>query len=541
MSYKSQSLQSLWRQFTLSATFPYISLLIWTVPLLLFTSGQNSLIAHDEGLYAWRARLIIDTGDWIAGWGTNHHKTPGPYWLIASFYQMFGVNEFSVRFPSLIFGILCLLLVYEIGKVILNKNLAWLATAILSVEFLWLQYCRIGNPDIAMIFLVLLAIYSLIKSELNPKFRYLFGFIAGLTLGLGFLMRSFVIVLPTIALLPYLILENRRHRHLTNPWLYIGIIIGFLPTLVWSWLNWQFDQNNSFTPLVAFVLQSGSEERDGNGVIFYFWNIALKAFPWSFFGLLGLFLVYRRPLPRYNLILVGFPLILFTELTIFSTRLSHYALCLYPFIALLAAVGLDWLGKVFEQGYTKSKSLWKQSNIPLILSCVSGLLGILFLLAAIVAFIWGGVYRNYAVIGLVVGLSWFIVPTVWISRHRFGLKSITSDYWIAGWLIPCWLALALVGSFGLLSDYNPAYRTFVQKPAIASILKNNPVHFVKVQDKKSVLIFFYTPINGQEVDTIAQLPPSSYAWVNKNIVPEISKPHRVIGELQHYQLVQLLQ
>jgi 4-amino-4-deoxy-L-arabinose transferase-like glycosyltransferase len=79
MSYKSQSLQSLWQQFTLSAAFPYISLLIWTVPLLLFTSGQNSLIAHDEGLYARRARLIIDTGDWIAGWGTNHHKTPGPY------------------------------------------------------------------------------------------------------------------------------------------------------------------------------------------------------------------------------------------------------------------------------------------------------------------------------------------------------------------------------------------------------------------------------------------------------------------------------
>jgi 4-amino-4-deoxy-L-arabinose transferase-like glycosyltransferase len=540
MLYKLQSFQSLWRKISLSAAFPYISLLIWTFPLLLFTSGQNSLIAHDEALYARRARLIVDTGDWIAGWGTNHHKTPGPYWLIASFYQLFGINEFSVRLPSLIFGIFCLFLVYEIGKIILNKNLAWLGAAILSVEFLWLQYCRIGNPDIPMVFLVLLAIYSLIKAELKPKYNYIYGFIAGLTLGLGFLMRSFVIALPTIALLPYLIVGNRRHRHLFNPWLYAGIIIGFIPTLAWSWLSWQLDSNNTLTPLVGFVLQSSAEERDGNGILFYFWNIALKAFPWTLFGLLGLFLLCRNPLPRYNLILLGFPLILFTELTIFSTRLSHYALCLYPFIALLAAVGLDWLGKIFEQGYTKSKSLWKKSNVLLILSYGCGGLGILFLIAAIVAFIWGGSYRNYAIIGLVVGLSWFIVPIVWMSRHRFGLKSFTSNYWIAGWLIPCWLAFALAGSFGLLSDYNPAYRIFLQKPAIASILKNHPIHFVKLEGKKSVLILFYTPIHGKEVEKIAQLPPSSYAWIDKNSTPEIPQPHRLIGEVQNYQLVQLL-
>lgn len=540
MSYKSQSLQSIWQQISLSAAFPYISLLIWAVPLLLFTSGQNSLMAHDEGLYARRARDIFDSGDWIAGWGTHHHKTPGPYWLIASFYQLLGVNEFSVRLPSLIFGIFCLLLVYEIGKIILDKNLAWLATAILSVEFLWLQYCRIGNPDVPMVFLVLLAIYSLIQAESNPKYRYICGFIAGLSLGLGFLIRSFVIVLPTIALLPYLIVEHRRHRHLSNPWLYVGIIIGFMPTLAWSWLNWQLDSNNTFTSLVGFVLQSGSEERDGNGILFYFWNVALKAFPWSFFGLLGLFLLCRRPLPRYHLILVVFPLIYFTEITIFSTRLSHYALCLYPFIALLAAVGLDWLGKIFERGYTKSKSFWRKGNIPPILSYGSGVLGILFLLAAIVALIWGGVYRNYAIIGLVVGLSWFIVPIVWISRHRLGLKSFTANYWIAGWLIPCWLALAFVGNFGLLSDYNPAFRTFLQQPAIASILKNHRINFVKVQDKNSVLIIFYTPIHGQQVDTITQLPPSSYAWVDKNSIPEIPQPHRLIGEVKNYQLIQLL-
>ena len=36
----------------LIATFPYLSLLVWLIPLLVFNSQQQNLIAHDEGIYA---------------------------------------------------------------------------------------------------------------------------------------------------------------------------------------------------------------------------------------------------------------------------------------------------------------------------------------------------------------------------------------------------------------------------------------------------------------------------------------------------------
>jgi len=183
--------------------------------------------------------------------------------------------------------------------------------------------------------------------------------------------------------------------------------------------------------------------------------------------------------------------------------------------------------------------LWRKGNIPQILSYTSGALGILFLLAAIANFIWGFVDRKYAVIAWVVGLSWFIVPVVWISRHKHGLKFLSAGYWIAGWLIPCWLALAFAGDFGLLGDYNPDFRIFFQQPAIASILQNHPINFVQVHDKNSVLLNFYTPVHGQKLDTIAQLPPYSYAWVDKNHSPEISRPHRLIGEVRNYELIQV--
>ncbi|WP_152590447.1 ArnT family glycosyltransferase [Nostoc sphaeroides] len=550
MLYKLQFLQYI-RRLRLVALLPYLSLLVWILPLLLFTSGHNSLMAHDEALYASRARLMFDSGNWITPWETAHHKTPGPYWIIASFYKLFGMSDTSARIPSMIASIFSLWLVYEIGKIMLGKKLAWLAAAILSVEFLWLQYSRLSTPDLPMIFLVLLAIWSLIKTELHPKYRYFWSFIAGLSLGLGFLVRSFMIFLPIVALFPYLIWEHRRHHHLTNPFLYLGFFVGLIPTCIWLWLSWLHYGNQSFDELLKFVVQLGSENNYRNDRLFYLWNILLKAFPWAFFGLLGLFLTVRRPIARYQLILVGFPIVLFCELSLFSTRLPHYSLCLYPFIALFASVGLNWLGSIYQTGISpqlplqKGKisilSLFAKKNLPRNLSYGFGGFGVLLVIATIGVLRWGSSdIRNYATIALVLGLGWLILPVVWISRYHFGKKFLTARYWIAGWLIPCWLALATTGSIGLLSDYNPVLRSFLQQSAIASILQSHPTYYVQIDQKTQVMFEFYLSTHAQQVASISQIPPLSYAWIYADQSPKLSRPHRIIGTVKEYQLIQVL-
>ncbi len=559
--------------------FPYIALLIWTLPLLLFSSGESSLMAHDEGLYAWRSRLMIETGDWIHPWTTPHHKTPGPYWLIASFYTLFGMSEASGRLPSMIAGVLSVLLVYEIGKILIGKKLAWLAAAILSVEFLWLQYCRLGTPDVPVIFLVLLAIWSFLKAELHPKYRFAWCALAGLSFGLGFLIRSFMIFVPIIALLPYLIWNHRRHRHLANPMLYIGFVVGLIPTFVWLWLTWLRYGNDSFAQLINFVLKLGSGERAHNGLEFYFWNLPVKAFPWFFFSLIGLVLVIRRPIPRHQLILVGYPLVLFAELSFFSTRLSHYSLFLYPFIALLAAVGLNWLSaKQINSKWTASLQSTKiqnglrpaaltklpsyspphlptapnpqgvgapssppPSSFPRNLSYGFGILGVLLLVAGIVAFVWGDAQVDkYAIVALVSGVSWLILPLVWISRYQLGKKFLTSRYWLAGWLVPVWISLAAAGSSGFLGDYNPDVKAFIQQPAIAQILHSSPINFVDIGGKSDVLLKFYTPHHGKRVKQVSELPASSYAWVPVKKMTNSVQPYRVLGSIEDVILIQIL-
>ncbi len=526
----------------LVATLPYISLLVWLVPLLVFNHQQQSLIAHDEGTYAWRARWIVEYSDWLNPAIIYYGKTPGIYWLIASSFSLFGISETTARLPSMVFSIISAFLIYEIGKIIINKQVGWLAAAILSVEFFWLQYSRMTAPDIPLASFVLLGIWCLLKAELQPKKRLIWGFGVGLSFGLGFLIRSYMIFLPMLALMPYLIWEHRRHRHFTNPAIYLGLLIGLIPTIFWLFTSWAFYRTTKFAEMFDFIVHLNSEERNGNGIFYYVWNIPAKVFPWAFMGLIGLKVALANPISRYQLILVGFPIVLFVEISLFSTRIPHYALSLYPFIALLAALALDWLGKIYQNKLAQNRSL------PRILSYVLGGLSFLLLIASLIVFMGVAIpgieidaeIQNYAAIAFALGLGWLIVPLVWIGYHQLGQQFLTARYWLAGWLLGPWLALAVAGVTGFLGDYNPEVKTFLQQPQIASVVQNHPINFVEGGGKTGVLLRFYTPHLGQIAENISDLPKDSYAWVKPEIASRSKLPYNLVGTIRDVQLVQVL-
>jgi 4-amino-4-deoxy-L-arabinose transferase-like glycosyltransferase len=535
MLHQDNKIQSLRSRFQDSEFFSYVSLLIWILPLLLFNSGNNSLMAHDEGLYATRARLMYDSGDWIHPWQDAHHKTPGIYWIIALSYKLFGISELSVRLPSMILGTISIFILYEIGKIILDKKIAWLAAAIFSVEFLWLQYCRLGTPDVGMVFLVLLGILLLLKADIYPKHyskRYfnILCFFSGLYFGLGLLIRSLKIALPIVALFPFFLSIHRRHRLLYNPYLYIGFIVGLIPTFIWIWLSYLHYGYRSVFQLLDFVFQLSSKGQHGNSIIFYVWNVPLKSFPWFFFAILGFFSIIRRPQQQYKSLLVGFPVILLIELSLISTRLSHYSLCLYPFVALLAAVGLNAL--------THQKTSIKRN-----LSYSVGIISIILLFAGVIAlFIGNSEIHKYINVIIVLGAGWLTLPILWMLRHRFS-QQMFFNCWLAGWLVPVWLGLAVLGYNGAFNDYNPKFRKFIESEKVAPIIQSSPVNLVNVGDKAGVLINFYTKNIAARVDTLKEVPVNNYAWVEESQINESSNSHvqyRVIGKVKGYSLIQVI-
>jgi len=499
----------------------------------------------DEAVYCVRARWMLESGDWLTpqAWGELvYEKTPGPYWLIASAYKLFGISETTSRLPSSLACILSLFLTYAISSILLNKRVAWLASAILGVSLLWLQGSRLATANIPMVSMALLGLWCLLKAELHPQYRSYWSAAAGFSFGLGFLIRGQLIFVPMVALLPYLIIQHHRHRHLSNPMLYFGFVVGLMPTIIWFWLSWLRYGTVPFEQFFALAFRIASEQRNGNSPLYYLWNTPLKAFPWPFFSVLGLILVLRNP-PQYQLILVGCPLLILVEISFVSTRLPHYALVLYPFLAMLAAVALERLAQIYQN---KSSA---QKRLPRTLSYAFGGLGFLLFLAGMA--VQTGVsldleISKYGAVVLVLGLGWSSLLVQWISYHRYDKKLLTARYWLWGWLIGPWLALAVAGYTGLLGDYNPDVKVFLQQPEIATVLQSHPVNFVVQEtqslttggDKALLLLTFYTPHLGQRFKKVSELPASEYAWISAEPRVGSSSGYLNLGTFRGWQLMQ---
>ena len=149
--------------------FFLISILLLISFCSLFFIENHSLVAHDETLYANRAKLIIDTNNWFTPFENAHHKTIGSYWLIALSFKLFGISEFSARLPSYIFSILSSLVLYKILNNISNSQIGLISIFTLPTSFLWFSYGKYCSPDTLYIFLNLLSVFYLLKTNLFLK------------------------------------------------------------------------------------------------------------------------------------------------------------------------------------------------------------------------------------------------------------------------------------------------------------------------------------------------------------------------------------
>jgi 4-amino-4-deoxy-L-arabinose transferase-like glycosyltransferase len=111
---------------SLTARFLWIALILSTLYLCYFHNlGALGLVGPDEPRYAWIARDMQETGDWITPrlYGKPwFEKPPLYYWCAALSFKFFGVSETAARLPSAISALLATL------------ALAWLALRLYGAE-----------------------------------------------------------------------------------------------------------------------------------------------------------------------------------------------------------------------------------------------------------------------------------------------------------------------------------------------------------------------------------------------------------------------
>ncbi len=224
---------------------PYTPILL--LPLLLwnfFDPNASSLLPHDEALYVWRARLFLHSGELWTPFPEAHHKTPGFYWLIALSLKLFGLSDAAARLPSVLLALTSAQLVFHMGAILLSPLASAMAVLVLGTSYLWAVHSRIVSPDMAYTtcFLggTLLLLQVLDSSRTNTiklgkasaNWRL---WLAGLLFALTVFLRSALACLPLLGLMPWLLTHRHGRQCLANPWLYLGLACGALPTVIWLW------------------------------------------------------------------------------------------------------------------------------------------------------------------------------------------------------------------------------------------------------------------------------------------------------------------
>jgi 4-amino-4-deoxy-L-arabinose transferase-like glycosyltransferase len=568
-------------QTAITHLLPYLTLLLWVLPLVLVRSSQQSLMAHDEGIYATQAKTILQTGDWITpqwGEGASFDRTIGIQWLIALCFQLFGISDDVARLPSAIAFCLSVWLVYAIGSQLLNRRLAYLGATIFSITPISLQYARLATQDSVLVFLELLGVWALLKGSREAKPEDpktveqsvdlaspspIWAILAGATFGWAFLIKGFMVIPAALAVVPYLVMAQKWHRHLTNPWLYGGLSVGALPVV--GWLGAAIAKYGQ-TPIVElfgklFYLKATTNH--GAGPFYYYWNIPANGFPWVFFAIIGICLALFHPDWRQQLksrhahwLLIGFPITLLIELTLFSTRTHYYPLQLLPYVGLLAAIAIAHLLKLYRSH--------QQTQLLSGLSYCLGSLALLLILASFavtagllppISGLAPQTLSAITFVALALGIGWLIPAVTWrrrplahlVLKGQQGDLTKSSQQWLSGLLIAPWAALMMLGLTGLWGNYAPELKAFLQTPTVQAVL-SQPIDFVVQEEqlgqgdrKTYLLLTFYTPQVGQLISQVAALPPASYAWVDPNLAVKPSQRYQVMGTVKQWQLIRVME
>jgi len=318
--------------------YPYILILILGIYFSFFYSiGTIPLFNLDEGAFTEATRQMVVGGDYLTTYLNENLRFDKPiliYWLQAYSIHFFGFNEFAVRLPSALAGVLWAISIYFFTKYFYGYLKAFWATFIMITS---LQISIIVDAAIAdsllnlFIVLTMFFIYLFWEKREN-KYIYL----TFLTMGLGTLTKGPVaIMIPFVV--SFLFFGYKKELKLWvktvfNP---IGLTLFLAIILPWYLMEY-FEQKEKF--INGFFLKHNLERFDSSleshkGSFFYF-------IPVLFIGLMPWILQIKNikiktDLEKYLIIWFGFVFLFFS---LSGTKLPHYIIYGYTGIIILMGI-----------------------------------------------------------------------------------------------------------------------------------------------------------------------------------------------------------
>ncbi len=264
--------------------------------LLSLNLGHRPLWAV-EGRWAEPVREMILSGDYFfptINGAPRITKPLLPYWMMLASCKIGGINELSVRIPSVLMGLISLILSSLLARKLFDRPAALLAPVILMTSFGFLTYSRLAQCDVFQMTWILAAVtWYVYHREANNFWIYLIFWILADMGALSKGLPGLVIPVAAAGLDSLVRREFTRHLNLKSvSAAVIGLCVYFLPFLITT------SHMSSFLPLHLLFKEnimrafSPFDHMEPFYVYFYYWPALIA--PWSIFLLACLWFAVSR-------------------------------------------------------------------------------------------------------------------------------------------------------------------------------------------------------------------------------------------------------
>ena len=420
-----------------------IILVLFSASLFLIGLGTMPLTDPDETFYAETAKEMLNRREIL----TPHifgkpqfEKPPLYYWFVMLGFKVFGVNEFSARIASALFGILGVVGIFLLGKLLVNKRTGFLAGIVLTTSVMYLVLARACVTDMLLGVIILYAFLFFFYGYLDRPRRSVKTDLRGLSGSGWYLISSVFLALAVITKGPigvflpaaiigiYLLLTKGLKRLKEMP-LLGGMLLFLTISLPWYLIMYSVhgkefvDVFFGFHNVVRFL-----HPEHASGDVFYYYIPILTAgfFPWIAFLPLAVWQMIREAnenIRKVNLFLIIWFLVVFVFFSLSRTKLPTYIFPIFPAVALSVGRMLD----VFlEKGFTRKMEAGMKASFFLFFTLLAGGVAGIYIVAKIK---YPSVAKEALIAGAVFTLLMVILVAALLRRkYKVGLITYMASF-----------------------------------------------------------------------------------------------------------------
>ncbi len=327
---------------------------------LLFSLGNQTLplIDRDEPRFAEASREMLQTGDWIVphfNAAPRYDKPPLVYWMQLGCYRVFGstggAGAFAARLPAVLCTAMSCVLLAMWGARLGGEKIGMRAAIIYGLCVQVFVHGRAAVADPPMVLFTIAAAWAGWEWLQHPR-RFVAALIFWISLAMGFLAKGPIAWVPLGMVgwafwRTYGIAKEEETRPpgwfpmLLGSTLMLGIVaVWGIPALLRTQGEFAAVGLGEHVVGRSLVSMEGHGAKNLMGYILtlplYFITVFPSFAPWSFWLPAALRFHWRNPSPA-NLYLGSGVIITFGIFTLSRTKLPHYTLPCFPFLAVLVA------------------------------------------------------------------------------------------------------------------------------------------------------------------------------------------------------------